>query len=139
MANQAPETVRKSIRASLTPELRKGLMHDRFILLRRKADLNESQQLILAVWTTNLPQLGLAHDLKEDFFDLWKASTREEAMRLYQQWQARIPADLQPAFQPLLTAMENWNREYFNYFDHPITTTSTAPRNALLRQPLRPV
>jgi len=108
-------------------------MHDRSILLRRKADLDESKQLILEVWTKNLPELGMAHDLKEAFFDLWNAESRAEAESLYQDWQARISPGLQAAFQPLLTAMSNWHEEIFAFFDHPVTNSYTEALNGLLR------
>src|SRR5216110_2857560 len=112
-------------------------MHDRFILLHRKKDLDISQSLILEAWTKNLPELGLAYDLKESFFDLWEAETRGQAISLYQNWQKRIPSELQPAFQPLLTAMSNWHKEIFNYFDHPVTNAYTEALNGLLRQVAR--
>jgi transposase len=133
MANRALETVRKTLRAKLTDVERRGLMHDRFILLHRKANLNESQQLILDVWTRNMPELGIAYELKESFFALWDADSRQKAITLYQQWQARIPTELQPAFQPLLTALTNWHTEIFNYFDHKITNSYTESLNGLLR------
>lgn len=41
MANEALERVRKSFRESLTPKQRRGLMHDRFVLLKRESDLNK--------------------------------------------------------------------------------------------------
>lgn len=46
MASDALEAVRKDVRADLTDRQRRQLMHDRFILLRRKRDL-EAKDLIL--------------------------------------------------------------------------------------------
>jgi transposase len=65
MANEALEAVRKEIRASLSDTERRGLMHDRYILLRRRADLTESQTLILEAWTENFRQLKTAYWLKD--------------------------------------------------------------------------
>jgi transposase len=39
MANQAMETIRKQLREDLSPKERRGLMHDRFILLKRNKEL----------------------------------------------------------------------------------------------------
>ncbi len=65
MANDAMERVRKSLRESLTPKQRRGLMHDRFVLLKRERDLNDEERLNLDGWTKNYPVLGEAFRLKE--------------------------------------------------------------------------
>jgi transposase len=36
-------------------------------------------------------------------------------------------------FQPILTAMTNWETEIFNYFDHPITNAYTEALNGLIK------
>ena len=43
MANDALERVRKSLRGQLTAKQRRGLMHDRFILLKRERDLTDTE------------------------------------------------------------------------------------------------
>ncbi|MDP0919330.1 transposase, partial [Klebsiella pneumoniae] len=67
MANDALEKVRKGLREQLTPKQRRGLMHDRFVLLKRERDLNDQELLLLDGWTKNYPELGAAYRLKEDF------------------------------------------------------------------------
>jgi transposase len=62
MANLALEEVRKTVRASLTDRQRRTLMHDRYVLLRRRHDLDERGQLILAAWTQTFPVLAQAYD-----------------------------------------------------------------------------
>jgi transposase len=57
MANNAVEKVRKILRESLTLKQRRGLMHDRFVLLKRERELNDKEQLLLSGWTTNYPEL----------------------------------------------------------------------------------
>jgi transposase len=47
MANDALERVRKALRADLTISQRRGLMHDRFVLLKRQRDLSEQERLTL--------------------------------------------------------------------------------------------
>ena len=51
MANQGLEVIRKEVRKTLTDRQRRALMHDRFVLLRRAADLSDRDRLILEVWT----------------------------------------------------------------------------------------
>jgi transposase len=60
MANQALDTVRKSIRKKLTPRERRTLMHDRFILLKRYKDLDTHELLVLEPWINNFKDLGAA-------------------------------------------------------------------------------
>jgi transposase len=45
MANDALERVRKGLREQLTANQRRGLMHDRFVLLKRERDWNDRERL----------------------------------------------------------------------------------------------
>jgi transposase len=133
IANTCLDTVRKELRADLSDAARRGLMHDRYILLRRRADLTESQTLTLEAWTLNFPLLRAAYLLKEEFFEIWNAEGRSQANDLYQAWTSRLPAELEPAFHPLLTAMDNWNQEIMAFFDHKYTNGPTEALNGLLK------
>lgn len=133
IANCCLDAVRKDLRASLSDAGRRGLMHDRFILLRHRADLTESQVLILETWLGNFSSLRDAYWLKEDFCNIWTAETRSQALDLFQAWQKRLPAELEEAFYPLLTAMENWQPEILAYFDHRFTNGPTEALNGLLK------
>jgi hypothetical protein len=57
-ANECLEAVRKEIRGSLTDKKRWGLIHDRFILLKREANLKGLDLITLKSWTKNYPVLG---------------------------------------------------------------------------------
>ena len=72
MANDAVEKVRKSLREQLTPKQRPGLMHDRFVLLKRERDVNDKEALLLDGWTKNYPELGAAYRLKEGFYAVYE-------------------------------------------------------------------
>lgn len=58
MANEALKRVRKSFLESLTPKKRRGLMHDRFVLLKRESDLDEKEKSRLSTWLETYPELG---------------------------------------------------------------------------------
>ncbi|MEB3103071.1 ISL3 family transposase [Ferviditalea candida] len=133
MANQALETVRKQLREGLSAKERRGLMHDRFILLKRHKELTEMDKITLDLWTKNHPSLGTAYDLKESFFNIWDSDTRQKAFLKYHDWKAKIPKELQSAFEPLTKAMANWETEIFAYFDHRITNAYTESLNSLIR------
>jgi len=136
-ANEALEKIRKEIRRTLTDKQRKALMHDRFTLLRRKSKLKPFQLLKLELWTLNYPELGLAHSLKEEFFDIFDTSRdRYEALNRYQEWKGQMPSSMEPHFAPLNTSMKNWEQEIFNYFDLPnkrATNAYTETLNGLIK------
>ncbi len=68
LANEAVESARKAIRADLTTSQRRGLMHDRFVLLKRKHDLTDQERLLMDGWTKNYRLLDEAYRLKEAFY-----------------------------------------------------------------------
>lgn len=133
MANAALEVVRKEIRADLTPKQVRGLMHDRFILLKREDNLEPFQRLTLESWTKNFPVLGEAYRAKEDFFSIYDAMTIQEAKAAYDVWRRRLSPAISKAFKPLVTAMNNWETEILNYFEHPVTNAYTECLNGLIR------
>ncbi len=133
MANQALETIRKQLREGLSPKERRGLMHDRFILLKRHKELTEMDKVTLDLWTKKHPSLSIAYELKESFFDLWDIDSRQKAHLKYHDWKVKIPKEFLTAFEPLTKAMENWEAEIFSYFDHRVTNAYTESLNSLIR------
>ena len=133
MANEAMERVRKSYRESLTPNQRRGLMHDRFVMLKRESELNDREVLLLSGWLKNYPELGLAYRLKEDFVKIYDAKTKEDALRRFVAWEIAVTADVRDAFQDLIRAWRNWQPYILAYFDHPVTNAYTESLNNLVR------
>lgn len=132
-ANAALENARKAMREELTPQQRRGLMHDRYVLLRRRQDLTDEQFLLLDGWIRNYPLLGEAYRLKEEFFGIYEAEDVEAAKVRYAAWANSIPTDLLPHFQPIITSWRNWETEVLEYFNHRITNALTESINAILR------
>lgn len=123
MASAAMEAVRKSLRAGLEAKTRRKLMHDRFILLRRNRDLKPEQLETLGQWSQMFAE---AYKLKEDFYDLWSIPQKSDAKAAYKTWRNSIKGtELLTAFQPLLTAMHNWETPIFAYWDHRATNALT--------------
>lgn len=134
MANDALEKVRKSLRSSLSPKERRNLMHDRFILLKRRKDLTAKDEPLLSSWLDTYGSLRTAYRLKEGFYDIWDASEdKEEALARYNAWVKGITPDVSYAFEPLVTAVSNWQDEIFSYFDHRITNAYTEALNGLIK------
>jgi transposase len=133
MANQCLEDVRKSFRAGLELKARRQLMHDRFVLLRREADLKPEQRQKLESWAKVFPLLGEAHRVKEGFFRIYDHTTRAEAEAAFVAWEKSIPHNLLMPFRPLLTAVYNWKATIFNYFDHRATNACTEALNGIAK------
>jgi transposase len=133
MANEALEKVRKSLRESLTPTQRRGLMHDRFVLLKRESSLSENERLLLADWCIKYSLLDQAYRVKENFFKIYDSPSKEEAQEQFTRWQASIPTDAVEAFSDLVRAWTNWEPYILNYFNHPVTNAYTESLNSLIR------
>lgn len=133
MANDAIERVRKGLRERLTLKEKRGLMHDRFVLLKRERELTDKDSLLLSGWIKNYDELGLAYRLKEDFFKIYDAQSPDEAQALYIAWKQRITPEIAPAFADLVRAWDNWAPWILGYFDHPITNAYTESLNNLIR------
>jgi transposase len=123
MANEAVEKVRKSLRESLTPKERRGLMHDRFVLLKRERDLNDRERLMLSGWTANYPELGEAYRLKEAFYGVYEGmGTRNQALARYAAWHRSVIPEVHDSFADLIRAFTNWQPQILAYFDLPSPT-----------------
>lgn len=133
MANDAMEIVRKNLRERLTLKQKRGLMHDRFVLLKREQTLDDRERLLLSGWTRNYDELGLAYQLKEEFFGIYDARSPDEAQGRYIAWKQRITPEVAPAFADLVRAWENWMPCILGYFDHPVTNAYTESLNSLIR------
>lgn len=133
MANDCLEKVRKDIRSSLTDKQRRGLMHDRFILLKRESNLKRLDLITLESWTNNYPALGAAYRAKEGFFAIYDAMTFQEGIAQFRDWEASLAPEIKDAFYPLTRAVNNWMPEIMAYFDHPVTNAYTESLNNLIR------
>jgi len=134
MANDAVEKVRKSLRESLTPKQRRGLMHDRFVLLKRERDLNDRERLLLSGWTANYPDLGEAYRLKEAFYGVYEGmGTPDQALDRYAAWHRSVTPEARDAYSDLIRAFTNWQPQILAYFEHPVTNAYTESLNSLIR------
>lgn len=133
MANDAIERVRKGLRARLTPKERRGLMHDRFVLVKREHEMTDKDSMMLSGWIKNYDELGLAYRLKEDFVKIYDCTSPDEAQALYLAWEQRITPEIAPAFADLVRAWDNWAPWILGYFDHPVTNAYTESLNNLIR------
>ncbi|MEG3764976.1 ISL3 family transposase [Alteromonas sp. 14N.309.X.WAT.G.H12] len=133
MANESLERARKAIRSALTAQQRRGLMRDRFVLLKRRHEMTDTEHMRFSGWTLNYPEIGHAYYLKEAFFAIWDCKTRHQAEDAYYAWLRQITPEMKVHFDPLVKAVGNWHDEIFAYFDRPIVNAYTESMNSLNR------
>jgi transposase len=138
-ANEVVETVRKSLRETLSSAQAKQLKQDRKILLKRAKDLTPQQRFILESWTGFIPLLHDLFEIKEQFFCIYDAGSAQDAYERYQTWQQQIPSTLVEAFQPLQQTVAAWEKEIFAYFEteKPLTNAYTERANLSIREVTR--
>ncbi len=139
LANEIVETVRKSLRATLSPAQARQLKQDRKILLKRERDLTPHQRMILESWTGFVPVLSDLYQLKEEFFRIYDAGCEQDAYEHYLIWQQHIPPSLSEAFLSLQLTVEEWGEEIFGFFrpDVPLTNAFTERANLAIREATR--
>jgi transposase len=129
MANDAIMTVRKKLRAD-----NKCLNMPKPHLLRKRVhDLHVPQKKALNQRLAELPDLAVAHALKEEFFNIWNNQDRRQAEAQFDEWVKRIPPHLQFAYAALLTTVGNWREEILNYFDYRVTNAFTESLNNIIK------
>lgn len=133
LLNAASETVRKALRSSLTKHQRRGLVNDRFLMLKRQNRLSGQEQMMLSGWLENYPELAMAYEVKEAGYRIYDARTREQALDAFTAWKASVPQEMKGAFGDFQRAFENWQTEILNYFDHRATNAYTESLNNLIR------
>jgi transposase len=130
--NNAVVAASRSIQEDLTPKERQALAHRRLLLAKPCSDLAPPEHRSLENLLRHLPLLKLAYGLKEEFCDIFTASlSRVEAEQRYDRWALRIVPDLKQFFGILITSMNNWRTEIFNYFDVPGYAVTAAYRESL--------
>ena len=133
MANSALEKYCKELRASLTTKQRIDLKNDRFLLLKRKSTLSPKEDMIVLYWENNYPVLAKMYYLKEQFFEIYKAKTKEEAYIRYSEFENQLTSEVKPYWSELVRAVGNWHNEIFSYFDYPVTNAYTEVMNSVIR------
>ncbi len=138
MGNESLERVRRGLNAELTGKVRIGLKHDRKLLTMREHELDVSQQLIVSGWLRSFPLLEAAYRLKEEYFKVYDAEDRDEALERYTVWDKSIPPDLAHAFKPIPVAWRSWRPYILNHFDDArLTNAFTESMNAKIRKKYR--
>jgi len=116
IVNEAFEKYRKSLKDKLGKRNVK-LKKERYLMLSRPHKLNMKSIIYRDAWFSEFPELKVAYDLKEQFFNIYEANTKDEALDKYKEWLCSIPDDL-TIYNDVAITVKNWGREIFNYFSY---------------------
>jgi transposase len=126
MANDAFNRARKTYRETLTPQQRRGLMHDRVVLLKREQDLTDDEARLLSEWASKHLWIGDAYRVKEEFHKIYDANTPDDAQERFTHWEHSIPPDVRPAFSGLIKVWRTWQPAILAHFDMPASISPSA-------------
>ena len=135
MASEALDTERKTLQSSLDRDARLNMKkHLRWILLRRPNSLTEDQQRILGNLEKWHPEFKEAYDLKEQFYNIYEATTKDDAIQRFHEWESSIPKYLK-SFRDVAKTVNNHFEDIFTYWDAPIRITNayTEGHNGITR------
>lgn len=132
MANEAIEKARRRCADGLSIKDRRILKTQRSLFERRFYTLKPYEQEKVAYWLDRLPRLAEAYRIKEDMLEMYRCTTKAEAIQHYRQWEATLVQDTGTYFAAIPTAMKRWSGNIFNYFDHPYTNAYTESVNRLI-------
>jgi transposase len=118
MADLALDGIRKTVRDGIDSRRTKlKLKKDQWTLKTRAEHLSDEQKAKLESWRQDFPLIGEAYDLKEEFYRIYDAGSRQEARLRFDTWRSHLPNDLAPYWQPILTCWGNWENEILMFFD----------------------
>ncbi|MCX8514663.1 MAG: ISL3 family transposase [Burkholderiales bacterium] len=130
MATNALESARKHVRRGLTQREKLALKDDRKLILMNieRLDIKSMQRLMDLL--DRFPLLKKLWAAKEQFNSFWDMETKNEASEIYQDFLASLDDEAKFYFKDLITAMQNWQAEIFNYFVYNrITNAATETLN----------
>lgn len=135
LANKGLDDFRKALKAGMSVSQRRQLMRDRYILLKRKRDLQPKDLLLLETWLGNIAELKTAYELKEMFFNIYEIQGKKQAEDRYATWRDTVQAnpEIEPFFHDAIRAVDNWHDQVFNFFDFQITNGYTEAMNGLIK------
>lgn len=125
-ANEAMDNVRIRLHRELKKEQSDAKMCHASMLRKRWGKLKKLQREYLKVWFKEHPILRRAYFAKETFCRMWDAGSTAEAKRYYEKWLRRFAvtvletieqAEMREDFKDILSPMEGWGTNIFNYFD----------------------
>jgi len=135
MASAALDTERKSLQSGMNRYARLNMKKNlRWLLLRRPNSLTEEQLEVLAQLEKLHPEFKEAYDLKEQFYNIYEATSKDDAIQRFNNWESDIPKHLK-SFRDVAKTVNNNFEDIFTYWDAPVRITNayTEGHNGITR------
>jgi hypothetical protein len=129
MANNGLDKVRIRLAKDQTKAVKLGWLRSKVLLNKRPHNLTAKQKFNLDMWLDNEPDIATGYALKEAFYAIYDATSKDAAGNALDDWRNSVPTDMKIDFQELLSATKNWREEILAYFDFPITNGYTEALN----------
>jgi len=111
LANWAMEAVRKEEQKKFAKSRRIYFKKSRWILLKRKTNLNEDEMIQLSNMLTVSERLRKAYLLKEEFYEMINSSDHKQLVRRWKAWQDSVLKANLPSFTKLAQTISKWSNE----------------------------
>jgi transposase len=134
MADFALKNTRNRVRRNATGAGRRNPWGNVRMLQRSRHTLTVMEKLIVDGLCKNNPLVGMAYQAKESFRDIWKAGSRDNAERMFNEWCKSLPDEMDRDFGHIARSIDrHWREEVFAYFDYPATNAYVENRNGIIK------
>lgn len=127
--NEALDKVRKQEFAKAGAEKKKEMKHKRFVILKRKKNLDTKQKEDLQSIMKRNKRLYKAYLLKEQMADILDEPEEKNAVNRLQKWMKNVKKSRLPQFKKTLQTIQNYLYGILNYFKHKITNAASEAFN----------
>ena len=101
----------------------------RWALLKNVEDLKREEALWLTLACTKYPVIEQLHYIKEEFRELFKIRTKENAASFIEYFKDLIFENDIPELKAFCKTLDNWLPYILNYYDYPISNGPTEGNN----------
>ena len=136
MVSDALDDERKKYQVTLTKDERLHVKKSiRWLTLKRPSSLSKEEIVALEFVRQTIPDLAHAYDVKEAFFRIYDATSKDAAMQLFSEWEKDLPVKELDKFHGLARTVHNHFDDIFAYWDSPsqITNAYTECLNGLIK------
>jgi transposase len=136
MASEALEEERKKFQVQLSKEERIQVKKSiRWLTLKRPDNLTADERKALEIVREQIPELSIAYDFKEMFFQIYDESDKQKAKNAFEAWENSLPEEGLEQFKSLAKTVHNHYDDIFAYWDAPcpITNAYTEGLNGLIK------
>ncbi len=136
MASEALEEERKQYQLQLSKEDRLYVKKSiRWLTLKRPGNLTQRESEALEIVRKKIPELAIAYDFKEMFFNIYDEPDKQSAQSFFEAWENSLPEGQLKKFHNLAKTVHNHYDDIFAYWDTPfkITNAYTEGLNGLIK------